>query len=91
MAHYRDYGYLTGSSASQVEIDTEHNTQVYIATHDGAGNYLPYRNRSFISFSFGGKNIEDFDLIATIDNDFLERRLYADFEDNVSDSEIWDG
>lgn len=91
MAHYRDYGYLTGSSVSPVEIDTEHNTQVYIATHDGAGNYLPYRNRSFISFSFGGKNIEDFDLIATIDNDFLERRLYADFEDNVSDSEIWDG
>ena len=43
--------------------DVRH-TQVYVATHDGAGNYLPYMNRSFISFSYGGKNIEDFSLLS---------------------------
>ena len=35
-------------------------TQVYDATHRGDGKRLPYMNRSFISFSFGGKYIEDF-------------------------------
>ena len=27
-------------------------SQVYQATHDGAGNSLPYMSRSFISFAF---------------------------------------
>ena len=35
--------------------------------------------------------IEDFNLIAVNASDFMERQVYASFEDNVSDSEIWDG
>ena len=40
--------------------------------------------RSFISFSYGGKNIEDFDLIATTAGDRLERDAYASFNDLTS-------
>lgn len=58
-------------------------TQVYQATHMGE-NTLPYMYRSFISFTFGGKKIEDFNLIATIANNSLDRRGYASFEDIVT-------
>ena len=58
-------------------------TQVYQATHMGE-NTLPHMYRSFISFTFGGKKIEDFNLIATIANNSLDRRGYASFEDIVS-------
>jgi len=47
--------------------------------------------RSFISFSFDGKNIEDFNLIATIDGDRLQRKGYSEFEDLTSNYEILDG
>ena len=36
--------------------------QVYMATHDGEGNPLSVLQKHFISFSYGGKNIEDFNL-----------------------------
>jgi len=65
-------------------------TQVYLATHDGEGNRLPFMNRSFISFSYGGKPIEDFNLIATF-NDRLEKNVYADFEDSTSNYKTLDG
>ena len=55
-------------------------TQVYQVTHDG-DQYLPFMNRSFISFSFGGKNIEDFNLIATIDGNRMQRNAYSSFDD----------
>ena len=38
--------------------------QVYSATHSGEGNPLSVLGRHFISFSYGGKNIEDFNLLA---------------------------
>ena len=57
--------------------------QVYLATHKD-DLYLPYMYRSFISFSYGGKNIEDFDLIATTSGDRLERDAYASFNDLTS-------
>ena len=65
-------------------------TQVYLATHDEEGNRLPLMNRSFISFSYGGKPIEDFNLIATF-NDRLEKNVYAEFEDSTSNYETLDG
>ena len=65
-------------------------SQVYQATHRGDVR-LPYMNRSFISFSFGGKLIEDFELIATISGDRLDRRGYAEFEDTVSTYDNLDG
>lgn len=55
-------------------------TQVYEATHIGE-QYSPYMNRSFISFSYGGKNIEDFNLLATINGDRLQRDAYSSFDD----------
>jgi len=39
--------------------------------------------RSFISFTYGGKKIEDFDLIVT-QNDRLDRDGYASFDDNTT-------
>lgn len=55
-------------------------TQVYQVTHDG-DKYLPFMNRSFISFSYGGKNIEEFNLIATIDGNRMQRNAYSSFDD----------
>ena len=70
MSDFRDYGALDGAFTSSVEINTNKHTQVYDVTHDGA-DYLPYMSRSFISFSYGGKNIEYFNLIAIIENNAL--------------------
>lgn len=70
--------------------ETINKGQVYLATHDGVGNRLPYMSRSFISFTFGGKAIEDFNLIATID-DKMENSLYAPFSDITSTYDIIDG
>ena len=69
-------------------------TQVWDATHYdpwGAEYRLPYMERSFISFSWGGRVIEDFGFIATIPNDFLQRNVYADFEDITTQNEVLDG
>ena len=68
----------------------EPTSQVYKATHDGEGNTLPFMHRSFISFSYGGKNIEDFDLIVVTNGDRRSGSLYADFQDNVTESDILD-
>lgn len=68
-------------------------TQVYMATHksEEGGERLPLMYRSFISFSYGGKFIEDFGLIATISGDRLQKNLYANFEDDITTYEIVDG
>jgi len=79
---------LIGKETANEELPT---TQVYKATHDGAGNRLSYRHRSFISFSYGEKIIEDFGLIACTDGDRLNRNLYADFDDITETHETLDG
>ena len=66
-------------------------SQVYQVTHDGAGNRLPLMNRAFISFTYDGKTIEDYNLIAIIESNSLLRHFYADFEDSTSDYEVLDG
>ena len=76
---------------TEVPTITIPRTQVYTATHDGGDNRLPYRYRSFISFSFGGKWIEDFNLIATIDGDRMQRNLTGEFKDLTSSYEVLDG
>lgn len=68
---------------NEVESPTLPLTQVYKVTHDGTQR-LPYMDRSFISFSYGDKNIEDFNLIATTNGDRMERDAYASFEDLTS-------
>ena len=66
-------------------------SQVYQATHDGAGNSLPYMSKSFISFTFGGKAIEDFGLIVVTDGDRLERNAYAEFSDVTTTYDVLNG
>lgn len=85
-----DYGLLNGYG-SQTRTTTTKRGQVYQATHNGEGQTLPYMNRSFISFTFGGKRIEDFDLLATISGDRLNRKGYASFDDTVTSYDNLDG
>lgn len=73
-------------------------TQVYMATHiaptslsQTSWSRSSKMNRSFISFSFGGKWIEDWNLIATIDGDRMQRQGSANFEDLVSTYDVADG
>jgi len=99
-----DYGYINGAYNTPIPNRQEiRHTQVYMATHkgEGANARLPFMNRSFISFSFGSKKdsegneipvyIEDFNLVATINGDRLERQGYADFEDLTTEYEVLDG
>lgn len=79
---------LTGN---EILTNTAKKSQVYMATHDGAGNRLPYMYRSFISFTFGGKFIEDFGLLVVTGSDRLERGAYAPFSDLVSAYDTLDG
>ena len=53
-------------------------------------SYPDYK-RSFISFSYGGLKIEDFDLIAYCDGNTMDRAGSADFEDLTSSYDILDG
>ena len=87
---YRDYGYIEGSEPVLVEAN-EKFSQVYDVTHDGAGNRLPHMLRSFISFSYGGKPIEDFGLVAITGGSTQQLKLYSDFVDNVTSTNIVDG
>ena len=48
-------------------------------------------NRSFISFTFGGKHIEDFNLIATFTSNGLERDGFASFNDLISNYDVLEG
>lgn len=81
----------------EVPSNSKPRTQVYLATHDGTDKRLPHRERSFISFTYGkdndGKrvNIEDFNLIATISGNMMERSLYGEFSDNTSTYDVLDG
>ena len=89
---YRDYGVMGSDQSAQDNMVTVNpRRQVYQATHRGDGSRLPFMYRSFISFTFGGRPIEDFDLIATITNDRIERDAYASFEDLVSSYNVLDG
>lgn len=78
---------LVGNEVPSPEIKT---TQVYKATHEGT-DYLSLRDRSFISFSYGGRNIEDFNIIVVFSGDRLQRAAYAQFEDVTTQYEVIDG
>lgn len=82
-----DISYISGREVAQATGPT---SQVYKATHKGS-DYLSYMERSFISFSFGGKNIEDFELIATNVSDRMEKSIYASFDDIVTSNAAVDG
>lgn len=52
---------------------------------------LSILNRQFISFSYGEKNIEDFDLLAVFSNDRLDKEIYAPFNDTTTEQAELDG
>ena len=59
--------------------------QIYELTHGGQDNsFLPADKRQFISFSYGGKWIEEFDLVVVFNNDRLEKGVYGNFSDITS-------
>ena len=99
MTNYRDYvslGYLDRNqrprAGATINVPIEQpTTQVFKATHDGAGNRLSRMNRAFISFTYGGKYIEDFGFIATISSNMMTGSAYAEFSDQVTESEVFDG
>lgn len=70
---------------------TPYRTQVYQATHDGAGNRLPLMERSFISFTYGGKSIEDYEFVSVVESDRLNRQIYGNFADDTSTYNTVDG
>ena len=88
---YMDYGYFKGEGApAPTPVSTVKNTQVYMATHRG-DEKLPYRYRSFISFKYGGRDIEDFNLVATVNGDRMTKSVSADFEDLTSSTDVLNG
>lgn len=67
-------------------------TQVWQATHTGDGETrLPAMYRSFISFMWGGRLIEDFGLIAVTTNNAIERDIHAPFKNLTTELEVVDG
>ena len=86
----RNYGTLNGVTSPAVNADTIKQKQTYYATHEGSQR-LPFMRRSFISFTYGGKAIEDFDLIATTVGDRLSRKGYSEFNDITSTYDNLDG
>lgn len=89
---YRDIGQVNGSKPTDELVDFSHKrTQVQLATHNGAGDRTPLFSRSFISFTYGGIPIEDFNLIAITESDAISRTPYAPFADTVSDSDVFCG
>ena len=87
---YRDYGAMEGQSFPSNSFNTPKRRQVYQATHEGEVR-LPFMKRSFISFTYGGRYIEDFNLIATISGDRMERDGYATFNDLTTEYDNLDG
>lgn len=65
--------------------------QVENLFRDEAGKTRSILSRQFISFSYGGKNIEDFNLIAVFNSDRLSKNIYSSFEDTTSSQEELDG
>ena len=89
---YRDYGTIgVNQIAPKVPVDTTRRGQVYEATHTGEGDSLPFLDKAYISFTYGGKKIEDFDLLAVTAGDRLQRNAYSTFEDLTTDYSVLDG
>ena len=89
--YQRDIGAFQGNTPSVKMIELSNRGQVFTVTHDGEGNPLSAIEKSFISFSWGGKNIEDFSLIVVNDGSRYNDKIYSDFQDLITDYEIVDG
>lgn len=83
--------YLIGRSPRAFE---EPKSQVYRATHieqGGEWQRSPLMRRSFISFTYGGKSIEDFGLIAITKEDRMNKSLYSEVHNLITTYDIRDG
>ena len=58
---------------------------------DGSGKIRSILSRQVISFSYGGKNIEEFNLVAIFSGDRLSKNIYSSFEDTITTQEELDG
>ena len=65
-------------------------TQTRQATYKGELR-LPFMYRSFISFSFGGRYIEDFGIIRVTGDDRIEQDLFSSFNDLTQEYDVVDG
>lgn len=79
------------TQTESVSENSKSHRQVYQATHLANGKSDSYMNRSFISFSYGGKNIEDFNLIACVNGDRMERQLTGNFNDLITSYDVING
>ena len=68
----------------QVQTATKYN-------NGGTLKSLPIIQRQFISFSYGGRDIEDFDLLAVFSGDRLNKEIYAPFKDTTTEQAELDG
>ena len=91
MSRYMDIGTINDERPVYREIDTTKHTQVYLATHDGEGNPLSAVQKSFISFSWGDKNIEDFDFLVVSGGDRYQKTFYTSFQENTTTNDLMDG
>ena len=91
MEVYRDIGRVDGGPVVSIAADPTRYSQVYRATHDGAGKRLPFMERSFISFSFGGRWIEDYGFIVVSDGTRYSRPLFSEFAHSITDLDTIDG
>ena len=48
-------------------------------------------NKQFISFNYGGKDIEDFGFVVVFNGDRLIKNLYANFKDVITEQSELDG
>ena len=87
---YMDYGSLNNQTPPLVPVQ-QARTQVYLLTHDEEGKSLPFMDKAFISFTYGGKKIEDFGLIAVTVNDRLNRQTAPASEDYTTDYKMLHG
>ena len=76
---------------NEVESPIKNSSQVYQVTHGEGGKRLPSMYRSFISFSYGGKVIEDYNLLAYTEGDSIDRPSYGNFDDISETYDVVDG
>ena len=93
---YMDYGQIVqprGSSAVNIKqpINNKRVTQVYNLTHEGAGNSRSFIEKAFISFTYGGKKIEDFGLIVVNVDDRIHTESPPEHQDHITQYNILNG
>ena len=92
---YMNYGSIQNANqytsvTSLKQVDYSKKGQVYQLTHGGEGESLSFMNKAFISFTYGGRKIEDFSLVA-ITVDRLDRETPPSHEDYVTQYKMLNG